>query len=236
MIAEDFCFNMTLKYNAGQKNEKAKKRNELFMSDLLTFTDVCPEKYLKEVYDYVSREKKDNYIPPMKLLYAFAEEREYIPKKVFKRKSTPYWYKCKNCGKEYGSRGRSCPVCGFYGGYLYARQDKTIPNRIELVQTDCSICSIYPKRNEDRSYVFGPDCNSFGNGKTPFDQCSDCSCKPCCFQYAEMIQDRERFKIKVKSNKIKMPWIDMVKQSPKKVNSVRELAEAKIEKENKEWD
>ena len=68
MLAEDFCFNMTLKYRAVGKSgdsdakSKAEKRNEIFMADLLTFTGLCPEKYLQDVYNYVTRTKKDKII------------------------------------------------------------------------------------------------------------------------------------------------------------------------------
>ena len=48
--------------------------------DVYDFAEKCPEKYLKDVSDYVTRSRKDTFLFPMKILYDLAEKREYITK------------------------------------------------------------------------------------------------------------------------------------------------------------
>lgn len=210
MNKDDFYFNMRLKYRAGENAKNSKKRNELFSAELTTFTKYCPEVHLEDVFNHVSRTVKENYIPSMKHFYDYAEEMEFIEKGIVKKKKKAYWCYCEDCGKEYGFRSRLCPICGSlkFGVKSVAKFTDSMPAHIELLQEDCSICSTYEKRNEDRNYVFGPECNSYGIGTQPFGNCKDCSCRVCCNQYYALITDKKKFKIKMKQGQYKMPWLD----------------------------
>jgi len=220
MHKEDFFFNMKLKYSAGQKSKNAEKRNDLFSAELNTFMKYCPEIHLEDVFNNISRSVKENYIPSMKHFYDYAEEMEFIPKGTVKKKKKPYWCVCADCGKEYGFRSRLCPSCGSlkFRVKSVAKFTDSIPAHIDLLQEDCTVCSVYEKRNDDRNYVFGPECNSYGLGTKSFDNCKDCSCKVCCSQYHELTDNWRRFKSRMKQGQHKMPWLDMSKLEKKIVN------------------
>ena len=156
--------------------------------------------------------------------------REYITKAdKFHAQAQPYWYMCKNCDQKYSSKGRCCPVCGsYYAKVVIDPINKSIPADVMFIQEDCSICKIFQKRNDSGNYVFGPDCNSFGKGTKPFgQQCRDCSCGTCCGLAGSERRNKWAFEERLRAGKIEMPWIDMERQSPKNVHSVRELAENK---------
>lgn len=225
MVKEDFVSNITLKWRIGPRAEKSEERNKLFFDDLYTFGSACPENHLQDVYNYITRAfKSTGYkpVPDISLFYTYAEESGYIPtRNKPKKKRNPYWCCCKDCGKEYGFRGRGCPVCGSVKYYVYA-SETSIPGHVELVQEDCSICNEYEKRNTDGNYIFGPECNSFGLGTKPFDNCKDCGCKVCCHQYFCLLKDSRKFKLELMSGQWKMPWIPGISRAEikkqKKVN------------------
>lgn len=220
MLKEDFVFNLTLKYRAGDRVENSKRKNELFTTELYTFMKYCPEKHLEDVFNHVSRSVKPNFIPSLKPFYDYAEEMEYIVKGAVKKQKKVWWCICRKCRKEYGPRGRRCPVCGSlkFDIKCVEKAIDAMPSNIELIQEDCPICTIYEKRNEDRNYVFGPECNSYGIGTQPFANCKDCFCRTCCNQYSALLEDSKKFKLKMQNGQYKMPWLNKEKLNKKIVN------------------
>ncbi len=215
----DFVSKITLNWRYGPKAERAAERNQVFFDNIYDFSEICPEIHLDNVYHWLMRNfEQTQYkkIPSMKPIYDYAEEMDFLPEdKKRKKKKTPHWKKCRDCGKDYGFRGRSCPQCGKHS-FMVMVSKTAIPSNVELIQEDCSTCNIYPTRNDDRTYVFGPECNSYGKGTKPFANCGDCACKICCHQYSLLIDKTKRYKDKMAVVRHEMPWIPGITQE--KVN------------------
>lgn len=114
-----------------------------------------------------------------------------------------YWRKCNNCGKRYQNKGRSCPSCN--SPYFDIEVGGSYPVDCDLLQSDCSCCNIYEKRNDDIN-IFGPDCNKFGtDGKT--DYCNDCKCRQCCRITNRIDENPEGFAKALRDGKIEFYWM-----------------------------
>jgi hypothetical protein len=200
MIVEEFISKLASKF----KDKKDNVRNETFREDLLLFVNACPERYLLDVYRWVSLNHK--YSTPFLLskIYDYAKKAGYIEDR--KKESALYWHKCE-CGVEYSKEGRGCPKCRSHKSKLITGD--SAPNNMILVHEDCYYCTIYPEsvKSTNNKKVYGGTCSQYGTINNQDRVCGNCECKECCVQMNAYNVDPNGTVEKYRTTELAQPWL-----------------------------
>lgn len=213
MLADDFVFNITTKY----QDRKDRDRNKVFKDDLMNFVDICPEEHLQDIYEHIPTFHK--YSTPFDVfeLKKYAASKGYIKKSSVNRKQRLF-YECKgftqireekledgrikkhydhiSCSTRYSYRSTGCPNCHSTSANvilwdsLEAFQDDVIE-----VKEDCHKCinfSLDHMVNLETD-THGPTCHNYAEKDYPSKECGTCKCKVCCKEYGEYMRNPGKY-------------------------------------------
>ena len=197
MYKEDFVLKLSSKFKA--KNDD--NRNDGFRDDLELFSQICPENYLQDVYNWISLTHK--YSAPFLLskIYDYAKDQGYINKA--KVNKAPAWNTCLKCGCHYSVVGRGCPKCRTVQASISTGE--YYPDDYVTVSEDCHYCTIYPEIKKNPRWMTIKDCYNYGKQQEP--SCSACQCRECCTQKRCYILDPKRTTEKYHTGELAQPWL-----------------------------